>query len=420
MTDASSKQVLNTLQPYGTPLPDHGTPPALAEVFTRNATVLTDVFTGPLTQKPAVAMGVPVVVDGKVLYSLNIGLSPDRITDIVRRHTTHDGWVVAVLDQTGTIVGRSREADRFVGQKAVPELAAAARAGGEGQLDIQTKDGIPVLATYVTSETWRWSVAVGAPRYLLHESLMGQVWRVLAGMLVAVGLGVWLARSMAQRVLSSVRELNDAAIAVGKGEPVALPRVQFKEAEDVGAALQQASNAMQRAQFLAQHDSLTELPNRLLFDEAAARALSHATRKQHTFAFLAVDLDGFKAVNDTLGHATGDAVLKLVAQRLQDITRGSDVVARLGGDEFAVLLTDVTPDTALETAQRMVRTLSQPYDGVSLPLSASVGVATFPASGTSVKALLASADHALYEAKARGKRQAVVAPPTPEYTPVSA
>ncbi len=411
MTDSTGKQVLNTLLPYGGPLPEYGTPSALAGVFSRQSTVLTGVFTGPVTQKPAIAMGVPVTVDNRVVYSLNIGLSPDRITALVQRYPVKDGWLVAVLDDTGTIVGRSRDADRYVGQPAVPELVAASRKGGEGQLNTLTKEGIPVLTAYASSGTWRWTVAVGAPRSLLQENLMSQVWRVLTGMLIAVGLGVWLARSMGQRVLSSVRELNDAAIALGKGEQVALPRVQFKEAEAVGAALQRASTAMQRAQFLAQHDSLTELPNRLLFDEAAVRALSQAARKQQTLGVLALDLDGFKAVNDSLGHAMGDAVLKVVAQRLQGIIRGSDVVARLGGDEFVVLLTDVSPGAALETAQRMVQSLSQPYAGVGLPLSASVGVAAYPQCGTTVKVLLASADLALYQAKANGKRQAVAAPP---------
>ena len=412
MTDASGKQVMNTLQPFEAPLPEHGTPPALASVFTRRITVLTGVFTGPVTRKPAIAMGVPVMVDGQVRYSLNIGLSPDHINAILQRFPVDDSWVVAVLDETGTIVGRSRDADRYTGQQAVPELAAAVRAGGKGQLEIQTKDGVPVLAAYASSDTWRWSVAVGAPRSLLHESLMNQVWRVLAGIVCAVGLGGWFARGIAQRVLSSVRQLNDAAIAVGKGDPVSLPQVQFKEAENVGAALLQASDAMKRAQFLAQHDSLTKLPNRLLFDEATARALSFATRKQTTLAVLAIDLDGFKAVNDTLGHAAGDDVLKMVAQRLLDITRGSDVVARMGGDEFVVLLTDVSPDTALETSGRMVRSLSQPFDGVTLPLSASVGVATFPAHGTDTKTLLSVADQALYRAKAQGKQQAVMAKPS--------
>ena len=416
MTDPTGKQVLNTLLPFGAPLPAQGTPPALADVFSRRSTVLTGVFKGPVTQKPAIAMGVPVTVDGRVVYSLNIGLSPDRITELVQRYAVKDGWLVAVLDDTGTIVGRSRDADRYVGQPAVPELVAATRQGGEGQLNILSKEGIPVMTTYATSDTWRWSVAVGAPRSLLLESLLNQVWRVLAGMLIAVGLGVWIARSLGKRVLSSVGELNDAAIALGKGEPVTLPRVQFKEAEAVGNALLRASAAMQRAQFLAQHDSLTELPNRLLFDEAAVRALSLAARKQQTLGVLALDLDGFKAVNDSLGHAMGDAVLKVVAQRLQGIIRGSDVVARLGGDEFVVLLTDVSPSAALETAQRMVQALSQPYAGVDLPVSASVGMAAYPLCGTTIRVLLASADLALYQAKANGKRQAVAAPPLSDST----
>jgi diguanylate cyclase (GGDEF)-like protein len=409
LTDPMGRQVLNTLLPYGTALPEHGTPPALAAVFIHRSTVLTGVFKGPVTQKPVIAIGVPVTVDDKVVYSLNIGLSPDRITEMAQRYAVREGWLVAVLDDTGTIVGRSRDADQYVGQPAVPELVAATRQGGDGQLSILTKEGIPVLTSYASSATWGWSVAVGAPRSQLLASLMNQVWRVVAGMLIAVGLGVWIARNLGKRVLSSVRELNDAAIALGKGDAVTLPKVQFKEAEAVGHALLSASAAMQRAQFLAQHDSLTELPNRLLFDEAANRALSLAARNPQTLGVLALDLDGFKAVNDSLGHAMGDAVLKEVAQRLQGIVRGSDVVARVGGDEFVVLLIDVSPCSALETDQRMVQALSQPYVSVGLPISASVGVATYPRCGTTIKALLAGADLALYQAKANGKRQAVAA-----------
>ncbi len=129
LTDPAGQQVLNTLQPYGAALPSRGTPTQLAAVFTLGSTVLTDMFTGPVTGKPAIAMGVPVVVNGEVKYSLNIGLSPDRIQDMVVRHALPEGWLMAVLDSNGTIVGRSRDVDRFLGQKAVPELAAALAQG---------------------------------------------------------------------------------------------------------------------------------------------------------------------------------------------------------------------------------------------------------------------------------------------------
>lgn len=130
LTDVKGHQILNTLQPFGAPLPTTGTPAQLATVFARQTTVLTDFFIGPVTRRPAIAMGVPVTVDGGVRYSLNIGLAPDRLSDIVARHPLPSGWLLAVLDSGGTIVARSRDPSRYVGEKAVPELRVAAARGG--------------------------------------------------------------------------------------------------------------------------------------------------------------------------------------------------------------------------------------------------------------------------------------------------
>ena len=154
---------------------------------------------------------------------------------------------------------------------------------------------------------------------------------------------------------------------------------------------------------------LTGLPNRLLFDEVAERNLAFAERRGHSLAVVAVDLDGFKTVNDTQGHATGDEVLKAVAQRIQAVIRASDIVARLGGDEFIVLLSDVEESAAMDTARRMVQALSEPYPQVLAPVSASVGVALYPRHGLELKSLVQAADRALYRAKQAGKRCATLA-----------
>ena len=110
LTDRNGRMVMNTLVPYGKPLPTSGTPPQLAAVFTTGNTVLTDFFIGPVTGKPALAMGVPVRIQGEVKYSLNIGLSPDRLNQKLNDFKLTQGWLIAVLDQAGTIVARSRDA----------------------------------------------------------------------------------------------------------------------------------------------------------------------------------------------------------------------------------------------------------------------------------------------------------------------
>ncbi|MBT9508147.1 sensor domain-containing diguanylate cyclase [Rhodoferax sp.] len=409
LTDRSGKQVLNTLRPFGASLPASGTPPQLSRVFADRVTVLTDMFIGPVTGKPAIAMGVPVATGEQVIYSLNMGLDPSRITSILGRQRLPEGWLVAAVDGSGTIVGRSRDAEVFVGQKAVPELIAALGQRAQGRVQTLTKEGIPVFSGYATSGPWHWTVVVGAPKKEIDKEVVEQLGFVFAAMLVAFGLGLWLARALAKRVLSSVRELNAAALSLSKGEHVQIPAMQLQEADAVGEAMQEAAHAMEKVKFFAQHDVLTGLPNRLLFDEVAARNLSLAQRKGQSVALLAVDLDGFKAVNDTQGHAAGDEVLKVVAVRIQEAIRGSDIAARVGGDEFFIMLIDMGAEQAMEIADRIVVLLSEPYPGIQSPVSASAGVALFPEGGHSVKELSVKADLALYSAKQAGKRRAVLA-----------
>lgn len=163
----------------------------------------------------------------------------------------------------------------------------------------------------------------------------------------------------------------------------------------------------QRIEHLARHDGLTNLLNRNSFMEALGAEVALAQRKTSHFAVLFIDLDGFKPINDTHGHAVGDQVLAWVAQTLQHIARGSDFVARLGGDEFAVLQRGIdTPAQASALAQRMAQALAGPLvlQGHTLRLGASVGLAVFPEHGSAPDTLLAHADQAMYLAKA-GARQ---------------
>ena len=125
LTDTQGRQVLNTLRPWGTPLPMTGTPAQLGRVFSERATVLTDLFVGPVARRNALALGVPVLRGDEVVYSLNIGLDPIRVQELLTRHQLPQGWVMAVLDGSGHIVARSRDASRYIGQLAVPSLLEA-------------------------------------------------------------------------------------------------------------------------------------------------------------------------------------------------------------------------------------------------------------------------------------------------------
>jgi diguanylate cyclase (GGDEF)-like protein len=156
---------------------------------------------------------------------------------------------------------------------------------------------------------------------------------------------------------------------------------------------------------MARHDALTDLPNRVLFKERVEIALERVRRGEKV-AMLCIDLDRFKAVNDTLGHPVGDALLKAVAERLSRCVRETDTVARLGGDEFAIVQVGVElPIGATVLAQRIIETLSAPYtiEGHHIIVGTSVGIAIAPQDSDDPDQLLKSADMALYRAKADGR-----------------
>ena len=157
---------------------------------------------------------------------------------------------------------------------------------------------------------------------------------------------------------------------------------------------------------LAQHDSLTDLPNRILLNDRLTQALALARRHQQRLALLFLDLDRFKNVNDSLGHAIGDRLLQSVAGRLLACVRSSDTVSRQGGDEFVILLSEVArPEDAAVSAGKILLALSMPHriDQQDLHLAASIGVVTCPEDGTEADTLLKHADLAMYRAKDSGR-----------------
>jgi diguanylate cyclase (GGDEF)-like protein/PAS domain S-box-containing protein len=172
-----------------------------------------------------------------------------------------------------------------------------------------------------------------------------------------------------------------------------------------------------RLNHLAHHDSLTGLPNRLLFVDRLTHELAQARRAKQLVGLLFLDLDGFKSVNDALGHAVGDLLLKAVAQRLVSSVRASDTIARLGGDEFTVILHDLNPvDGATVVAQKVLHALSHPFalEGQEVSVTASIGITVYPLDSNTVEGLLKNADTAMYRAKAQANSYQFFAPQTQE------
>jgi diguanylate cyclase (GGDEF)-like protein/PAS domain S-box-containing protein len=161
-----------------------------------------------------------------------------------------------------------------------------------------------------------------------------------------------------------------------------------------------------RMSYLAQHDSLTDLPNRILLNDRLTQAMALAHRLQQKLAVLFLDLDHFKHINDSLGHAIGDRLLTSVAKRLHDCVRSSDTVSRQGGDEFVVLLSQVMHEQdAGISAEKILLALSEPHhiDEHDIHITASIGIVTYPDDGADTETLLKNADFAMYQAKDNGR-----------------
>ncbi|MEO8718080.1 MAG: diguanylate cyclase [Burkholderiales bacterium] len=163
-----------------------------------------------------------------------------------------------------------------------------------------------------------------------------------------------------------------------------------------------------QASHLAQHDFLTDLPNPVLLNDRITQAIALARRYDKQFAVLFLDLDHFKRINDSLGHATGDKLLQSVALRLKACVRGSDTVSRKGGDEFVVLISEIAhAEHASRSADKIIAAVTAAHQvaGHELLVTASIGISIYPHDGADAETLLKSADAAMYQAKKNGRNQ---------------
>jgi diguanylate cyclase (GGDEF)-like protein len=199
-----------------------------------------------------------------------------------------------------------------------------------------------------------------------------------------------------------------SAVAMGKYYDVFAFRIGGNISKKVGILFNEVSDRKKYEEKLvnsARYDQLTSLPNRTMFNEYFTKALSRAERANNQLGVLFLDLDDFKTINDTRGHLAGDALLKLVAQRLLSCVRAGDLVSRLGGDEFLIILEDCKAQYLSDIADEIIRILGIPFDldGQVTRVSTSIGIALYPDSATDEEGLIKMADAAMYAAKKDGK-----------------
>lgn len=193
LIDASDRQLVNTLRPFGDALPTGGNPLELAGMFRAGQPVITDLFVGPVAKKPLIAIGIPVRRDNAVRYALSAGIPPERLSSIVMRERLPAEWIAVIFDTQGTVVARSRDAGRFVGKKGSPGIVQHIREAREDTFEGTTLEGIPVITVFSHAPVSGWTVAIGIPQAVLLKHLWYSIARLALVMFVVLGTTIGLA-----------------------------------------------------------------------------------------------------------------------------------------------------------------------------------------------------------------------------------
>lgn len=334
------------------------------------------------------------------------------------------GVEVFLVSASGTVLlGPSGH----IGQPLALDAVGKARRDGGGWSVETWSDGRAYLTGYAPARGYRdygglgWTIVARQPLETAFASVAELQRHIMAwgaGVAVAFAALGWL---VAGRVAAPLGRIALAADRLRMGEPAAIPVEKgVSEIESLGSSLRALIDSLTRseaarshAEEQASHDRLTGLANRLGLEERLAGMVATAGRSGGGLAVLCLDLDGFKGVNDTLGHHAGDVLLREVAARLRTCARQGDVVARLGGDEFMMVLAapvDAAATDARLVGERVIEALRRPFslDGVEARIGCSVGAALWPQHGADVKDVGRLADEALYAAKRGGKGRVVL------------
>jgi diguanylate cyclase (GGDEF)-like protein len=414
LTNESGQQLVNTLREFGEPLPRHGNPEIPRRVFATGLPVISEIYIGGVLRKPVISVDVPVMDNDRVRYVLSVGVSLDDFNAILAAQHFPPGWVSAIFDNTGTIAARTHAPEAFVGQKGTVEYIQRISESLEGSMQTVTREGIPTLSVWSRSSVTGWSVGIGIPREILEKDLIRTMTWLAAGLAILLVVGLALAWLAGRRIAGSVRALTEPAIALGKGLSVPVPEVSIQESAEVAVALRQAGEllaarttslvaANQELEQLARVDALTGLQNRNSANERLRQEFLRLKRSGHLYVVLFMDIDYFKAINDTYGHDTGDQVLRHVATVLKDTLRESDFVARYGGEEFLAVLPETNAEGALRLAETVRQTVSRHAFPVAERVTVSIGVAMATDQDKNEEVAVRRADTALYQAKADGR-----------------
>ena len=241
ITDSTGQQRLNTLKPFGASLPKVLLSAQTRQVFEHGQPTISDFSVVADIGRSAITLEVPVRLDGKVVYSLAMGIFADRLAEILRRQSIPPEWIAAVLDSSGTIAARTHSPERFVGERGSPGFLLRSADRAEGVTEADTLEGIPVLSAFSRSPRSGWTIAIAIPKSALSVDLWRSLGFNAAVTLAMLALSIWMARALSMRITRSIRSLHAPALALGTPELLSIPQNEIVEVNDVGHALMKAS-----------------------------------------------------------------------------------------------------------------------------------------------------------------------------------
>jgi two-component system sensor histidine kinase/response regulator len=247
VTDSTGQQRLNTLKPFGDPLPQLPLSAKLQRVFDTGEPVISDFFVAPDIGQSAINLEVPVFANGKVIYSLAMGIFSDRLGDILRRQNLPPDWITAIYDSSGTIAARTHKPEQYVGRKGPTSFLRTSAEVSEGITEVNSLEGISTLSAFNRSPRSGWAIGIGIPKTALTENLWRSMGFNAAVTLALLALSIGMARIISVRINRSIGSLRIPALALGTPELLSIPDNEIVEVNDVGQALMKASQMIRES-----------------------------------------------------------------------------------------------------------------------------------------------------------------------------
>ncbi|WP_157691608.1 bifunctional diguanylate cyclase/phosphodiesterase [Noviherbaspirillum autotrophicum] len=244
LTDRTGQLVLNTAVEFGKPLPMNGNPELVRRVFEMRTPVASQLFASAITHHPLMAVGLPVLLDGKVIFALTVSIEPEQFDSIFSAQHLPAGWVATIFDGNGAIVARSNSTGKIDGKKPRAGYFQQLMKTSAGNFEASMEDGTPVSVAYAQSPTTGWRVAVNIPKASITTGLFQRLSVLMLGIAALFAMGIWLARVLSRRIARAFQALVTPAFALGSGETVSLPQVEVMEAAEVTNALAAAAKLL--------------------------------------------------------------------------------------------------------------------------------------------------------------------------------